>query len=151
MWDGKDYRGVDVVGYLSSVPGTNWFMVTKIDKSEMYADLYLEGTFIIIGFFLILLVIVAGLISIYTYRQRNIFQELWKSSEELSTTLHSIGDGVISTDKHGIVLFMNQVAERITGWNIAEAKGKNITEVFKILNEETRKTIENPVDKVILR
>ena len=111
MWEGKDYRNADVLAYLSSVPGTNWLMVTKIDKSEVNKDLYRETTFIIIGFCFIILAIVAALISLYSHRQRNLYMELWKATEELSTTLHSIGDAVISTDKHGKVLYMNTVAE----------------------------------------
>ena len=46
-------------------------------------------------------------------------------------TLQSIGDGVISTDPGGHVLFVNRMAERITGWTQAEAAGKPIAEVFR--------------------
>jgi PAS domain S-box-containing protein len=38
----------------------------------------------------------------------------------------------------------------LTGWNTAKGKGKNLTEVFKIINEETRVTVENPMEKVIM-
>lgn len=151
MWDGKDYRDVDVISYLSSVPATNWFMVTKIDKREFYQELNRQNIFFIVGLVFILLIIAAGLTALFSNRQRKIIRELWKTSEELATTLHSIGDAVISTDKHGKVNYMNQVAERLTGWTSAEAKGKNIAEVFKIINEDTGTISANPVEAVLLK
>mgnify|MGYP002638941143 FL=1 len=149
LWDGQDYRGVDVVAFIQKVPVLDWFMVTKIDKGELYADLYREGKFIIIRFSLILLLVIAGLAFIYSYRQRNIYKELWNASAEHSTTLQSIGDAVISTDKLGRIQFMNTVAEQLTGWGVSEAKGKNLLEVFEIINEETRLPIKSAVEKVI--
>jgi two-component system cell cycle sensor histidine kinase/response regulator CckA len=65
------------------------------------------------------------------------------------TTLASIGDGVISTDAQGKVEFMNPVAERLTGWREAEASGRPLHEVFRIVNEETRATVESPVARVL--
>ena len=44
---------------------------------------------------------------------------------------------------------MNPVAETLTGWSAAEALGKHLEDVFRIVNEETRKPIEQPVRKVI--
>jgi len=65
------------------------------------------------------------------------------------TTLKSIGDGVIATDKDGIILFLNSVAETITGWAFKEATGLALEKVFNVINEETREKVDNPVDKVI--
>lgn len=64
------------------------------------------------------------------------------------TTLHSIGDGVISTDKNGKIYMMNAVAEKLTGWSSSEAKGVHFDDVFKIINEFTREKCESPVMKV---
>ncbi|HEX4230190.1 MAG TPA: PAS domain S-box protein [Bryobacteraceae bacterium] len=66
----------------------------------------------------------------------------------LEVTLKSIGDAVITTDVEGRVLFINTVAERLTGWVAAEAEGRPIQEVFRILDEATHSPMENPVDKV---
>lgn len=72
-----------------------------------------------------------------------------KASEEwLFTTLKSIGDAVIATDMNGNVKFMNHIAENLTGWNQDLAKDKPLKDIFTIINEYTRKTVENPVDKV---
>jgi PAS domain S-box-containing protein len=66
-----------------------------------------------------------------------------------STALKSIGDAVIATDDRGQVLFMNSVTEALTGWSAGESHGKHLTEVFPIVNEETRQPVENPVEKVL--
>ena len=60
-------------------------------------------------------------------------------------TLHSIGDAVITTDAHGVVEFINPIAEQLTGWLLAEAKGQSIDTVFQILNEDDRLPVESPV------
>ncbi|MHA1613604.1 MAG: PAS domain S-box protein [Candidatus Thorarchaeota archaeon] len=67
----------------------------------------------------------------------------------LDGTLSSIGDAVITTDTEAKVTFMNPVAENLTGWITQEAMGKNIREVFHIINELTRKAAENPVYRVL--
>ncbi|MEI7724543.1 MAG: PAS domain S-box protein [Bacteroidota bacterium] len=74
---------------------------------------------------------------------------LLESEENLSTTLHSIGDGVISTDKNGLVIQMNPVAEQLCGWQLAEAAGKPLTDIFNIINAETRLIVDDPVNKVL--
>ncbi|HEY5523914.1 MAG TPA: HD domain-containing phosphohydrolase, partial [Clostridium sp.] len=67
----------------------------------------------------------------------------------LETTLKSVGDGVISTDNKGNIVFLNKVAEFLTGWTQEAARGKLIEEVFNIVNKCTREKGENIVKKVI--
>ncbi|MEI7502623.1 MAG: PocR ligand-binding domain-containing protein, partial [Paludibacter sp.] len=74
---------------------------------------------------------------------------LQKSQESLYITLHSIGDGVITTNKQGEISDMNPVAEQLCGWKLADAQGKQLTEVFNIINAGTRKPVDNPVTKVL--
>lgn len=74
---------------------------------------------------------------------------LQESEKNLSITLHSIGDAVISTDVEGNVQRMNPVAEKLCGWAFTEANGKPLTEVFKIISAETRKPVDNPVTLVM--
>ncbi|HTV62340.1 MAG TPA: PAS domain S-box protein [Verrucomicrobiae bacterium] len=75
--------------------------------------------------------------------------EISRQKELLATTLASIGDGVVVTDAQGGVTFLNGEAERLTGWKSAEANGHPLPEVFRIINEQTRQTVENPVEKVL--
>src|SRR5882672_3045702 len=62
----------------------------------------------------------------------------------LEVTLSSIGDAVITTDGDGNITFLNPVAQSLTGWAQDEAAGVPLDTVFKIVNEETRATVENP-------
>jgi PAS domain S-box-containing protein len=74
---------------------------------------------------------------------------LQAEKERLLVTLRSIGDGVITTDVTGAIVLINKVAEELTGWRQSEAQGRPLTEVFHIVNEQTRIRCENPVDKVL--
>ncbi len=76
-------------------------------------------------------------------------EELEREKEELSVTLFSIGDAVITTDTERKVVLMNKIAENLTGWTLNEAKGKKIEEVFNIINELTGEPVENPVVNVL--
>ena len=74
---------------------------------------------------------------------------LRKSEQRWATTLASIGDAVIASDAEGSITFMNAVAEELTGWTLMDAATKPVPEVFNIINEQTRKEVENPVTKVL--
>jgi len=76
-------------------------------------------------------------------------ESLRTSEERWETTLRSIGDAVIATDADGRVVFMNEVAEKLTGWPLSESQGKDLKEIFNIVNEVTRIKPENPIAKVI--
>ena len=69
--------------------------------------------------------------------------------ELLRTTLGSIGDGVIVTDLEGRTTFLNPVAEKLTGWATAEAKGRPLGEVFRIVSEQTREPLANPAERAL--
>lgn len=74
---------------------------------------------------------------------------LQEREENLSLTLHSIGDGVITTDQNGLVVRMNSTSENLCGWIAADAAGKPLGEVFRIINAETRQIVADPVKKVL--
>ena len=76
-------------------------------------------------------------------------QNLINEKNRLLVTIRSIGDGVITTDKEGKIVLLNNVAEKLTGWKTFDAKGKSLEEVFKIVNSETNKPVNNPVSKVL--
>ena len=74
---------------------------------------------------------------------------LREGEQRWATTLASIGDAVIATDVAGKITFMNGVAEGLTGWTLHDAYEKPVIEVFNIINEQTRREVENPVTKVL--
>ena len=82
-------------------------------------------------------------------RRKKTEEMLATERERLAVTLRSIGDGVIATDAEGEVVLINEVAENFTGWAEEEAVGKSLSEIFHIINEDTREQCENPVDKIL--
>ena len=81
--------------------------------------------------------------------QRRAEDAVAEQREWFQTTLESIGDAVIATDVRGRVVFMNPVAEHLTGWRLDDAREHPCTEVFNIVNEQTLRTVENPVMRVL--
>lgn len=94
------------------------------------------------------LVLFVSLVLFAGYR-RNAERRLQQQRESLRVALSSIGDAVISTDINGLISFINPTAEALTGWSMAEAANKPLSDVFKIINETTREPVENPVTKVL--
>ena len=82
-----------------------------------------------------------------TIRQRAA-EVLHAERERFRTTLTSIGDAVMVTDAQGRVTLLNPAAQALTRWD-ADAIGRPVDEVFRIVNEATRNTVENPVTKVL--
>ena len=154
--EGLDYRGVEVIASLKAIKGSPWFMVARMDKSEIYAPLHEKKLLLI---FLIFIIFIAGLAGIgMAGRHRRIKyykdrleaeEKLRKTEENLSITLNSIGDGVISTDENGLVVHMNPIAENLCGCTLAVSYGKPLNEVFRIINAQTRKSVINPVSIVL--
>ena len=62
--------------------------------------------------------------------------------ELAQVTLHSIGDGVITTDAEGRVEYLNPVAEQYTGWPTREARGRPLAEVYRVIDERTRQALD---------
>lgn len=71
-------------------------------------------------------------------------QSLETEKEYLNATLASIGDAVLTTDTRGRISMMNLIAEDLTGWTSKEAKGKDLDEVFTIIDAKTQKEIRAP-------
>lgn len=71
-------------------------------------------------------------------------QALREEKERLSTTLNSIGDGVVAVDTTGIITFMNPVAEKLTGYSFKNAAGRRIEDVIQVLHWYTDYGQSNP-------
>lgn len=74
---------------------------------------------------------------------------LLERERDLSITLDSIADAVIATDAKGNITRMNPVAELLTGWSLGEAKGQSVRSILPIIDATTRKSIENPIERVL--
>jgi PAS domain S-box-containing protein len=80
---------------------------------------------------------------------RNAQRRAREGRELLRVTLRSIGDAVITTDINGGVTYLNEVAESLTGWSLAEARGKPLDQVFRIANESSGEPVENPAMRAL--
>ena len=69
---------------------------------------------------------------------RHTRESLRLSEQNLSITLDSIGEGVIATDVAGRVTRMNPIAERLCGWSMAEAEGRALHEVWRVVSGSGR-------------
>jgi len=77
--------------------------------------------------------------------QRRVLQH----AELMRVTLGSIGDAVITTDMSGRVASLNAVAESLTGWTNAEARGQPLDSVFRIIEQDTRAPLESPATRAL--
>jgi PAS domain S-box-containing protein len=91
----------------------------------------------------------ASLLVLAVYFTRQESAKLYLVERELATTLRSVGDAVIATDLAGVVRFMNPIAEQLTGWTESSARGQPLTEVFRIIGEESRASVESPARLVL--
>ncbi len=94
-------------------------------------------------------------ISNYILKLEEKNQDLFDAKETINkerllfkTTIHSLGDGVISTDPFGNILIMNDVAEKLTGWSMQDALGMPFERVFRIIDENTREKCITPIKNV---
>jgi PAS domain S-box-containing protein len=124
---------------LSALVANYFFLGTTYGLALNFPDVLQTGVFVVVSLF----------ISALADRSSRAEASARVDRESLQTTLRSIGDAVIATDAGGRVRFMNPVAERLTGWPLAEAEGRPLGEIFKIVNEVTRATVESPVEKVL--
>ena len=67
------------------------------------------------------------------------------SESWLSTTLRSVGEGIVATNTSGEIVFVNEMAERLTGWTNAEAIGRPLREVLQLQEESASRTAGNAV------
>ncbi|MBE9007137.1 response regulator [Fortiea sp. LEGE XX443] len=81
--------------------------------------------------------------------KHNLERDLRENRDRLATLLNSMSDAVIATNEQGIVTFINPAAELITGWKQADALGKDISKIFRLIDEVTETSLENPVTKVL--
>ena len=76
-------------------------------------------------------------------------RRLAESEHRLVTALRAFNDAVIITDRSGRVTFINQTAERLTGWSHAEAAGHRFADVFTAVQSRTGSLVPDPTARVL--
>ncbi|MEP7213428.1 MAG: ATP-binding protein [Acidobacteriota bacterium] len=127
-------------GFLISI----LFQATTIYFTQIPAESSIAraafGYFSVFSLYIFLVLLISGL--------RNIQFRLRDQGELLQVTLTSIGDAVIATDIDGRISFLNPTAENLTGWLLDDACGKPLEDIFKIIDQESRATVESPFNKI---
>jgi PAS domain S-box-containing protein len=132
--------------YLSCAEYTIDYVEELLSKSQLLSML------MAISFFIAFLPVFFAYMYNYRIESRELeihAAALEKSEENLRITLHSIGDGVIVTDRKGVVTIMNPVAESLTGWSAQSAVGLIISDILKIRNSETGEPIFFTADSFV--
>ena len=156
VFEGIDYRGVDVLAQIQPIGHSNWFLVTKVDAQEFLAQAHYLFYEIIILICLALLITSLATGLLYYFRQNIISKNLYLTQHQLAekgmwfqNTIYSIYDGVIITDNTGHIRQMNPVAETFSSWTEKEAIDKPLEQVLYIIDEASGVKVENPVTQVI--
>jgi len=75
--------------------------------------------------------------------------QLAAEKDLVSVTLSSMGDGVIAVDAEKRIMLFNKIAENLTGWKLHEAQGKNVDKIFHLCDEQTKKSVQSPIDRAL--
>ena len=123
-------------------------LARRVAASRANTRTALATTIVGLSLGLLLVTMVITLVARNLAARRRAADVLHAERERFRTTLTSIGDAVVATDAQGRITLLNPIAQALTGWS-AEALGEPLDTVFRIVNEATRETVENPVSKVI--
>ncbi|MDO9315761.1 MAG: EAL domain-containing protein [Burkholderiaceae bacterium] len=84
-----------------------------------------------------------------TTEQKRLAAELAAEKERIEVTLHSIGDGVVTTDEHGRITYMNPVAEQLVGCSLQEARGRAFGEVVHLFDPDTHEALSSSIENCL--
>lgn len=73
----------------------------------------------------------------------------YEREQLLSAILRGMGDGVIVVDQEHRIQSLNPMAESLTGWQVSEARERELTEVLNLVDEQTQQPVDNPVTAVL--
>ena len=114
-------------------------------KASSEAEQEYRFTYVLMLALTILTIIFGVLIAWYVVRRTSLIENaLARQKEQAEITLHSVGDAVITADEQGNVIYLNPVAEQLTGWRKEEARAQPLRNIYRIVNETTRKALEHP-------
>ena len=136
-FEGRDYRGVEVLVEILQVPGSPWFMVAKVDTDEIFAEARHRGQYILLFTVLSLLATGAIAASVFSFRQKSLYRNLFRSEtllreshEQFQSVVNMAQDAIIMIDPQGRISLWNQSAERVFGYSSEEALGQRLHSVL---------------------
>ncbi|MEW5788087.1 MAG: PAS domain S-box protein [Pseudomonadota bacterium] len=134
---GVDYRGVPVLGKVRAIPDTDWFLVAKMDRSEIYADAYQDTIWMGLTGILALFIILASL-AILRQRHRLALAEHARQAEmERTRALKLLGafaessdDAIFAKDLSGRYILCNRAAGLFVGKPVEAVLGRDDRALF---------------------
>lgn len=90
-----------------------------------------------------------SLIRMLRMRERRVADARYQEQERARVTLHSIGDAVITVDGDQRIDYLNPVAEALTGWTLAEARGQPLPRVMQLIDETTLESVASPMAQAL--
>lgn len=155
QYQGEDYRGVQVMSVIRALSFNNWFLIVKKDRSEILDELFSNA--VVISLIVLLLIFIGTLLLLYrnvSVKRRAAAKlhakelELLKSQAMFKSTMDCLVDGVIITDKDSQIVYMNDSAVELTGYQKSEANLKLLNEIYRIKNEITGELVSDVVGKI---
>jgi PAS domain S-box-containing protein len=137
-WFGGVYAGVTCT--IASVVLLNWVVFPPHFQLAFHPARIIQSA---------ILAMVATFICIIARQREQKDARLERVETFFETTLRSIGDALVATDEGGRVVFLNGIAEQLTGWPLPEARGMLLRDVLRLSNSETGEAVADPVAKVI--
>ena len=137
--DGRDYRGVRVLAAFRRVPGSPWFIVSKVDHAEVVAPLARDAW--LIAMLALALIALAGLVAQRLWqRERDVSDAERRESEArhralFENSLNGVGLHEVVVDSQGravdyVFLEVNPAFEKLTGLKREDVVGRRATEVL---------------------
>jgi two-component system sensor histidine kinase/response regulator len=134
---GVDYRGVAAFGVARAVAGTDWMLVTKMDKTELYAGAMHDSVWISLAGLLALFMVAGVGLQLHQYRQLQVSRrklegqaERLRSFDLLNAIAEGSTDAIFAKDGEGRYLLFNREAARVTGKTAEEVLGRDDTVLF---------------------
>jgi two-component system sensor histidine kinase/response regulator len=134
---GTDYRAVETLGVVRAVPGTDWFLIAKVDRAEYFAEAWRDALWTALAGLLVLFMTVSGTLIL---RQRQHLSEVWRLGQAQAEKLRVLelldafakvsDDAIVVKDTEGRYLLLNRTACEMVGKSESELLGRDPTAIF---------------------
>lgn len=122
--EGVDYRREPVIAGVRAIPNSPWFLVARMDMSEVYEPMRRQLWEMIILIATLLFSSGAVVAFVWRHQRARFYRERYEADEALRTMVRTSPLAIIVTDPRGYITLWNRAAETIFGWSAEEATGK---------------------------
>ena len=143
--EGKDYRGVPVIASVRAVPDSPWFLVARMDISEVYAPLRERLWIMVILVGALLIGAGAGVGAVWRHQSARFYRERYEASEALlaissrqEAILSAVPDIIMEVDSNKVYTWANQAGKEFFGEDVI---GREAAFYFEG-EQETYKTVK---------